>query len=138
MAGIDDDQGSFAGGEAARHLVAEVDVARGVDEIEQVRVAVVSFVDHRAGLGLDRDTAFAFDIHAVEHLLAHLTLRQGPGELDQAVGEGRFAVIDVCNNTEVSNEIGIVHGPWEPLSGLSGLKVWASAYRWEGENSVSR
>ena len=33
---VDEQQRALAGGEAARHLVPEVDVARGVDEVEDV------------------------------------------------------------------------------------------------------
>ena len=40
LGGIDKEQRTFACVEAARHLVGEVDVSRGVDEIENVRVPV--------------------------------------------------------------------------------------------------
>ena len=37
---VDDQQRAFAGGERARHLVGEVDVARRVDQVEAVGLAV--------------------------------------------------------------------------------------------------
>jgi hypothetical protein len=41
LRGVDDQQRALAGGERARDLVAEVDVAGGVDEVELVGLAVV-------------------------------------------------------------------------------------------------
>jgi hypothetical protein len=55
----------------------------------------------------DRDATLALQVHRVQHLRLHLALRQRTGGLEQPVGKCRFAVIDVRNDTEVSNESGI-------------------------------
>ena len=36
LGGVDDQEGAVAGGQAARDLVGEIDVAGGVDEVEDV------------------------------------------------------------------------------------------------------
>src|SRR6185369_10265379 len=48
------------------------------------------------------DPALALDIHGVEHLFLHLAGLQRPGGLDQAVGQRRFAMVDMRNDGEVA------------------------------------
>ena len=103
LAGIHHQQGAFAGLQAARHFIAEVDVARGVDQIELVEVAVLSAIVEADGMGLDGDAAFALQIHRVQNLLHHLARREGAGDFQQTVGECRLAVVDVRNDREVSD-----------------------------------
>ena len=62
----------LARGEAARHLVREVDVAGGVDQVQVVGLAVRGRVGDPHGLSLDRDPALALEVHRVEHLGPHL------------------------------------------------------------------
>ena len=69
---VDDQQRALAGGERARDLVAEVDVAGRVDEVELVGLAVVRLVDHAHGVGLDGDAALALEVHGIEDLGLHL------------------------------------------------------------------
>jgi len=70
-------------------------VARRVDEIQLVLAAIAGTVTERHALRLDGDAALAFDIHRVEDLRAHLALAEATAMLDEAVGERRFAVVDV-------------------------------------------
>ena len=50
-------------------------------------------------------TAFALEIHGVEHLLVHFALRECAGHLQQAVGERGLAVIDVRDDTKIAYEL---------------------------------
>ncbi|GHC67028.1 hypothetical protein GCM10010136_10720 [Limoniibacter endophyticus] len=70
----------------------------------------VIFKTHR--IGLDRDTALALDIHRVKYLIFHLALFNRTGHLDQTIGKGGLAVVDVGNDGEIAN-IGqlCAHGP---------------------------
>ena len=100
--------------ERARDLVREVDVAGRVDQVELV--ALPGDADR---LGLDRDAPFPLELHRVEHLLAHLARRDRLGELEDAVGERRLAVVDVRDDREVA-DAALVHpagdGTGDPLS----------------------
>ena len=60
---------------------------------------------HAHGLRLDRDPPLALELHRVEELLAHLPLRDGAGQLEDAVGERRLAVVDVRDDREVANAV---------------------------------
>ena len=61
------------------------------------------------GLRLDRDPALALEVHRVEHLRAHLAAGDGVGQLEDAVGQRRLAVVDVGDDREVA-DVALVHG----------------------------
>ncbi len=91
----------FTCGQRSADLVAKVHVARGVDEMQHVVAMVHSHV-----LGLDGDAAFAFDVHRVEILGPHEAGVDRPGQLQNAVGKRRLAVINVADDGEVPDAIG--------------------------------
>jgi hypothetical protein len=67
-------------------------------------MAVGGAVAQPNGVSFDRDAALALQVHAVEDLRRHLTELQRAGELEKAVGERRFAVIDMRDDREIPNE----------------------------------
>ena len=102
---VDQQHRSFAGGEGARDFVGEVDVARGVDEIEDVLLTIRRGEVHRHRVALDRDALLALEVHRVEELLLHLALLDRLRVLEQAVGKGRLAVVDVRDDAEVADVV---------------------------------
>ena len=128
LRGVDHQQRALAGGERARHLIGEVDMAGRVDQIEDVVLAVVGLVVQPHGLRLDGDAALALDIHVVEHLLLHVARLQPAGRLDQPVGQRRLAVVDMgddCEIADVGN--GGAHGaPRLPAGRMAGQARAAS------------
>ena len=78
LRGVDDEQRPLAGGEAARDLVGEVDVAGRVDQVQVVGLPSAAQVLDPHRLRLDRDPALALEVHRVEHLGAHLRARRSP------------------------------------------------------------
>ena len=75
LGGVHHEHGALACREAAADLVGEVNMARRVNQVELILLAVVGRVVHAHGLALDRNAALSFDIHAVEQLLGHIALR---------------------------------------------------------------
>ena len=102
---------SLAGRERAVDLVREVDMPGGVDQVQHVIPPVGGPVGEAYRLRLDRDSALALELHAVEHLLAHLALGQSAAGLDQPVGERGLAVVDVGDDGEVADPGEVGHGP---------------------------
>ena len=102
LRGVDHQQRPVAGGQRARDLVGEVHVTRRVDHVQLVALAVVRRVIKGDALRLDGDAALALEIHRVEHLRLHLAVGESAAQLDEAVGERRFAVIDVGDDGEVA------------------------------------
>ena len=60
------------------------------------------------GLRLDRDPALALELHRVEHLLAHLAVRERLRQLEDAVGKRRLAMVDVRDDREVADAIRVM------------------------------
>ena len=109
LRGVDHEDDALARLKRAADLVREVDVTRRVDEVELVGLAIVGVVHHADGLGLDGDAALALDVHRVEHLLHHVALLDGVGELENAVGKRGLPVIDVRDDREVAYVGGVSH-----------------------------
>ena len=42
------------------------------------------------------------EIHGVEHLITHVPLADGAGQLEESIGQGRLAMVDVGNDGEVA------------------------------------
>ena len=103
LGGVHHEHGSVAGGQAAGDLVGEVHVARRVDEVQLVGLAVVGGVAHAHGLALDGDAALALDVHGVEQLGLHVALGHRARKLQDAVRERGLAVIDVRDDREVAD-----------------------------------
>ena len=100
---IDDQQASFTGGQRPGDLVGKIDMTRCVDQIQDVFLAVEGPVIEPDGLGLDGDAPLPLQVHFVQELVLLFAIGKGTGELQQPVGQGRFPVIDMCNNGEISD-----------------------------------
>ena len=111
LRGVDKQNGTLTRFERTRHLVGEVDVTRGVDEVQHVvglrPVRAVGLPGQAHVLRLDRDATLTLDVHAVEVLGAHVPLRDHARELQHPIGQRRFAVVDVRDDAEVPDPAGI-------------------------------
>ena len=103
LAGIHNKQCPLTGLQRAAHLIGEVDVAWRIDQVEDVALSIRSGVLHAGGLKLDRDAAFTLQFHVVEELLLHVASCDRAGVLQHPIGQGRFAMVDVGNDAEISD-----------------------------------
>mmetsp|Transcript_17679 Transcript_17679/g.46409 ORF Transcript_17679/g.46409 Transcript_17679/m.46409 type:complete len:358 (-) Transcript_17679:116-1189(-) len=99
---VDDQQRALAGGERPRHLVAEVDVAGRVDQVEHVGLAVL-LVGHARRVQLDRDAPLPLQVHGVQELGLHVARGDRGRRLEHAVGQRGLAVVDVGDDREVAD-----------------------------------
>ena len=111
LGGIDHEHGAFACGQAAADLVSEVDMTRGVDEVELVGLAIIGGIVDANSLAFDGDAAFALDVHAVKQLSLHIAMRHGAGHLQNAVGERGLAMVDMGDDAEISDMGWVGHVP---------------------------
>ena len=102
---IDDQQRSLAGRQRARDFVREVDVARSVDQVELIGLAVARRVVEGDGVHSNRDPALALEIHGVERLLLEIAHLDRPRDLQQAIRERRLPMIDMRDNAKVANVV---------------------------------
>ena len=68
-------------------------------------------------LGLDGDAPLPLEVHRVEVLGPHVAGVDRPGELEDAVGEGRLPVVDVGDDAEVPEPLEAGHHPILPARG---------------------
>jgi len=66
------------------------------------------FPGHAHGLELDGNAFFALEIHRIEELGLHVSLVDGAGELEHAIGQGRLTMVDMRDDTKISG-MGLVH-----------------------------
>ena len=100
---VNDEQRSFAGGKRTRNFIRKVDVPGSIDQVQFIDLSVLRLVAQRRRLGFDRDAALTLEIHRVEHLALHLTVREAAAAFDQTVGQRRFAVVDMGNNGKITD-----------------------------------
>ena len=101
LGGVHNKQRAFAGGQGARHLVGKIHVARSINHVQTIELAIARLVIEGHALGLDGDPALTFEVHGIQHLLLHLARLQGAAGLDKAVRERGFAVINVRDDREI-------------------------------------
>ena len=78
-------------------------MARGIDLIQVVDLAIFGLVLQRSGLRLDGYPTFFFDVHRVEHLRLHFSIAQSATALNQPICQCRFAMIDVRDDRKISD-----------------------------------
>jgi len=109
LSGVNNEQGAFACRERTGNLVVEVDVPWRVQKIEFVLLAVVRLVGNAHGLRLDGNAAFPLDVHAVKVLILGFTGADHLGDVQYAVSQSRFSVVDMRDDAEISNVAEIRH-----------------------------
>ena len=107
LRGVHHQNSSLAGGQRAGDLIVEVHMAGGVDEIENIVLAVVGVVNQRYRMSLDGNAPLTLQIHVVQKLVGHIPQGNRLGLFQNPVRQGGFAVVDVGDNAEVSNLL-----PW--------------------------
>ena len=82
-------------------------MAGRIDQVELVHLAVFGAIVQAHGVRFDGNAAFALQIHGVEHLRHHLALAERAGYFKQPIGQGGLAVVDVRNDAEIADSLGI-------------------------------
>jgi len=95
--GVDQDQRAVGHPQHTFHFAAEIRVARRVDDVD-----LDALVRQRNVLGQDRNPAFPLQVVAVQDTIAdQLTVTKLAALPQQAVDQGRFAVVDVGDNHDI-------------------------------------
>ena len=107
LGSVDKQNSALAGLEGTGDLVGEVNVTGRINEVHDDFLARTSATARNPRqahvLRLNGDAALALDIHVVQVLIAHVALLHHAGELQDAVRQGGFAVVNVRNNAEVAD-----------------------------------
>ena len=105
LSGIDDENGSLTRSYRPADLVGKIDVARGVDQVQQVSLTVFGVsVYHGGCLCKDCDASLSFDLESVEDLCFTLfQLLYRVRHFEHAVRQGRLPMVDMCDYREVAD-----------------------------------
>ena len=96
-------------------------MARRVDQIEHVILPVLGVIINAHRVGLDGDAALALDVHGIQQLFFHVPRLDRAGGLDQPVGKGRLAVVDMRDDGKIADlgKLGHGAGIWGKTGGWS-------------------
>ena len=78
-------------------------MAGSINDIELIFLAVAGKVMKANGVGFNRNSALALQIHRIENLRRHFTFGQSPGSLKQPVSQRGFPMIDVSYNRKITD-----------------------------------
>ena len=103
-------------------------MARCVDQIEAVRLAVSRLIREGNRLALDRNSPLTFNVHIIKYLIFGGSLVADTGIFDKPIGKGRLPVVNVGDNAEVADIFHILYlmaGLYKPsqLKKPSGITV---------------
>ena len=106
LGGVHKQKRTLTRSQGAGHLIGEVHVAGGVNHVQRVG-GTVNIPGHAHSLGLNGDTAFTLNVHAVQVLRLHIARGNHAGGLQHTVCEGGLTVVNVGDNAEVANNRGV-------------------------------
>src|SRR5690625_1146602 len=92
---VDQQDDPFTRGEGPADLIAEIDVAGCVDQVE--RMALPAEANR---LQFDRDPTLTLEVHTVEILIAHRAFIDRASDLEQTIAERRLSMVDVGDHAE--------------------------------------
>ena len=75
LGGIHHEKRALARRQAPADLIGEVDMPRRIHQVQHIGFAIRGRIVQPYGLRLDGDAALFLDIHRVEHLFLHLSVR---------------------------------------------------------------
>ena len=104
-------------------FIGKVHVTGSVDQVQHVLLAIVGGIVDADRVGLDGDSAFPLDIHAVEQLFLHVAILDRSGLLNEPVSKGGFAMVDMRDDGEIADMSEVCHG----LGICRGIVGWS---RW--------
>src|SRR3954451_10182616 len=99
---IDDQERAFTGRERTRNFICEINVSRGIEQIEPVFFTRLRRVLHRHWMRLDRDSAFPFQIHGIEELILFFALVDRARSLQQSIRQSCLSVVDMRDDAEIA------------------------------------
>ena len=98
---VHNEQRAFTRRDGAGDLVGEVHMARSIDQIEPVVLASAA-VEHLDRVALDGYSLLLLKVHVIEDLVLHVAFAERSGELQQPVGQGALAVVDMRDYAKVA------------------------------------
>ena len=95
--------------QASGNLIVKVYMAWGIDQVENILLSVFSMINRADRLGFDGDSALTLQLHIIQNLGLHFSLCKKTCHLYNSVCQCGFTMINMCNNTKISNFTLVCH-----------------------------
>ncbi|TKW57868.1 hypothetical protein CTA1_8343 [Colletotrichum tanaceti] len=141
--GVDDDKSTVRDTESGSDLGGEINVTRGVDQVDEevgavgllasnvLNVLGVDVVVQGDGSRLDSNTTLLLVGTGIRRSrVSGLGGGDDTGLGQEGVGEGGLSVIDVGNDGHVTDVRGLVHEPTDLLNGEATMRPWLAMRTW--------
>src|SRR5690606_38227561 len=102
-------QRAFTGRQRAGYLVGKVHVAGSINKVQLVSLTITGFVAQGDTVGFDSDAALALQIHGVKHLGFHLPITESTAQLNKAVSDSGFTMVNVGDDGKIANMAKVGH-----------------------------
>ena len=103
LCGIDHQNCSLTGSKAPAHFIIKIHMSRCINQVENIFFSVLRLINNTYGLRLDGNSPFSFQVHIIKHLILHLPVGQQSGHFNNTVSQGRLSVINMSNNTKITD-----------------------------------
>ena len=80
-----------------------------IDKVELIGLTVPCLILQSDTLSLDGNAPLPLQIHGVQHLFSHLPLSQTATDLDKAIRNSGFAMVDMRDNGEIAYVLEVCH-----------------------------
>ena len=84
-------------------------MARGVNQVQDVILAIIGLVFDPNRVCFDGDPTFAFDIHAVQNLVLHVPISNRARMLDKAIRKRGFPMVNMGHDGKITDMIELRH-----------------------------
>ena len=92
---------SVTGCQGSGHLIGKVDMARCIDQMEDIFLTVFGLVGKLNDVQFDRDASLSFQIQGIQDLILHLSFGYGIGQFQNAVRQSGLAVVDMSDDGKI-------------------------------------
>ena len=76
---------------------------RRIDKVQLIPLTITRSIGQGHALRLNRNAAFAFNIHGIEHLRIHFALTETAAELDKTIRDRRLSMIDMRYDRKIAD-----------------------------------
>lgn len=82
-------------------------MAWSIYQVKDIFFALVFIIDLDS-MALNSNTLLSFEVHIIKYLVLHISLTDGIGRLQKPVGQGAFTVIDMGDDTKISDVLHVL------------------------------
>jgi hypothetical protein len=104
LGGVHQEQSPFTGINGPAYLIAKIHMSRGINQIKEVDFSVRPGIGNGYSLTFDGNPPLPLYVHIIQYLILKIPIFYQTAFLDKPVRQSRFSVINMSNNTKVTDQ----------------------------------